>query len=279
MRFKLTGALALLFAQAGWCNAILSAQADACLDGSANCSQAASGTLNNGSDTMSWTGNTAVAGFGILHVATDLTNYSVTNGTVLSYGYVGFTDYLTISDPAKTGQTGSLSLSYYIDGTVGHTGSSSAFLQVVTRVCSVTCPPSVPAADNYVTDFDPSALVPLTTYNETIAIPKTFSFIYGTPFELYFSMQATAGTITDAGDGGYGNPLSTGSGSGYANFANTLVLNGLQTGDPFATYTSDSGTVYSAAGVAPEPSTMLLCAFALALVAFVKRQSAHKQVY
>src|SRR5579862_3529325 len=109
-------------ASVGWGGPITTSlfeQRDACLDGSSHCSGAASGSMTLGTDTMSWTGNTAVANYGILHVATDLTNYSVTNGTVLSYGNVTFVDYLTINDPAKTGQTGTLNLSYFIDGAVG----------------------------------------------------------------------------------------------------------------------------------------------------------------
>ena len=254
MRIFVLLAFAAMLAPAG---SILTTQTDACLDGSSHCSGAVAGTLNVGGDSMSWSGNTAIAAFGILHVATDLTGYSVTGGTALSYGYVGFSDFLTISDPALTGQTGTLNVSYLIDGIVGHTGGSSAFLQVVTRVCTPQCVSPVPAADNYVRDYNPTGSGP-TFYSETVAVPNNFSFTYGTQFELYFSMQATAGTVTDSGSG-YTNPITTGSGSGYANFADTLILNGLQTGDPNAAYSSTSNTVYTAEGVVPEPATWLLC--------------------
>jgi hypothetical protein len=271
MRFRLA-VVTLLFAHAAWSGPIttpgLTQQIDACVDGSSHCSQAASGTVTNGGDTLSFTGNLAAAGFGIMHVSTDITSYSVTNGTALSYGYVGFVDFLTISDPAKTGQTGTLNMSYFFDGVVGKTGQSSAFLQVVGRICTPDCTTVLPA-NNYVGDFNPSPLVPFQVYNQTVLIPNNFSFIYGSQFELYFSMQATAGTVVDTNGLGYTNPVVTSAGSGYANFANTFVLNGLGTGDPNATYSALSTTTYSSEGVVPEPATILLCGLPLALIAFV----------
>ncbi len=259
-------------ASVGWGGPITTSlfeQRDACLDGSSHCSGAASGSMTLGTDTMSWTGNTAVANYGILHVATDLTNYSVTNGTVLSYGNVTFVDYLTINDPAKTGQTGTLNLSYFIDGAVGRTGDASAFLQVVARVCSVTCPGVVPPADNYVADFNPSGA--FTVYNQTVHIVQPFSFVYGTQFELYFGMQATAGTIIDQNGLGYQDLPATGSGSGFANFADTLIVNGLDTGDPNAQFSALSGTTFTAQGVAPEPATVVLCGAPLVFLFFARR--------
>ncbi len=262
----LTTVLVLVLAQTAGATSILSTQSVACLDGTApgQCSGLSGGTLTNGGDTMTWAGDVATAGFGLLHVATDMTNFSVTNGTALSYGFVSFQDMLTISDPSKTGQTGNLTVSYYIDGSVGHSGSGSGFLQVVTRVCTPLCTSPVPAADNYVADFN--SVGASSSYNESLVVPKTFSFTYGTQFEMYFSMQATAGSINDSGPGGgYSNLPVTGSGSGFANFANTLQLNGLQTGDANATFSSDSGTVYTADGV-PEPATLLLCGAPLVLL-------------
>jgi hypothetical protein len=136
--------------------------------------------------------------FGILHVSAAST-FNVTNGWALALGFVEFTDDLTITSPSHAnGTTGNLTVGYYIDGTntTTNTGGNggNAFLQVAVREYAET-DLTTPVV-NYVHDFNGASV------NGSFVVNPTLPFIYGTPFGLYFSMQATAGSITDNGGNG-----------------------------------------------------------------------------
>src|SRR4029077_14060405 len=98
----------------------------------------------------------------------------------------------------------------------------------------------------------------------------------GTKFEIYLSMQATAGSITQNGQGYSLGPRTT-SRSGVSKFISTLVVNEMQTAAGMGNAVTDSmflaesGTTYTQAGVAPEPATWLLMAFALPAFFLVRR--------
>jgi PEP-CTERM motif len=276
MRKSLFSTIIALTAGSAWGGPIplppspqLTTQALACLDyqtATSTCSGALNGTLQAGTDTLSYT-DVASAGFGILHVATS-SNFAVTGNQAWSYGNVTFADTLTINSTTMQGQTGTLNLSYFIDGFVYDTGSSTAFLQVVSRVYTDIANPAGPTLQNNVADYTYNPLSPSPTfYSESV--PLVFTFTYGSPFELFFSMQASNGTYSVGG--GYNTIALTGSGSGFSNFADTLIVNGLQTNDPNATFQSGSGTTYTQAGVVPEPSTMFVCGLALIAIYFCRR--------
>jgi len=106
-----------------------------------------------------------------------------------------------------------------------------------------------------------------------------FNFRYGTPFDLYFSMQATAGTMIDLSGSGYQLQNRTGDGTGAVDFTDTWVLNGLGTTDSLgnpvldSTFTADSATPYGQAGVAPEPATLVLSAAAMLAFGLIRRKT------
>jgi len=255
----------MMLATAGLCHAgaILETQADSCLDTSAP------GTCKGGSGTMTDGGNSqtyavsAASLYGFLHVSASST-FNVTNGWALALGYVGFYDDVTITSPTHAnGTAGTLHLSYYIDGTNTHTGGGNAFLQVIARDYAET--DLVNPVVNYVQDFNGASV------NGTFAV-TAFPFIYGTQFEIYLSMQATAGTITDNGGHGYNNPVVTASGSGSSNFYNTLVVTGMQTDSSDGTFNSTSGQTYTQDGVVPEPATWALVGLAIPVVLWKRRR-------
>jgi hypothetical protein len=262
--------LALLGASLCHGSILLQTQADSCLDSNASCTSLSSGTLHNGNDFNTFA-ESAIASFGILHVTASST-FNVNNGWALALGYVAFTDDLTITSPSHAnGTLGKLTLGYYIDGTTSATGGGHAFLQVIARDYDLNNPSS--PLVNYVKDYPNST-------NGSFVVPVTMPFVYGTKFELYLSMQATAGSIIDSGVG-YSNPNVTAAGSGTVNFFNTLVLNQLQTSDnggiPVgdSVIIGDSGTAYTQAGVAatPEPCTWALTALAIPVLVWRRRRA------
>jgi hypothetical protein len=221
-------------------------------------------------DSVAYTGYAGTQ-YGVMHIAASST-IDLDDNKGWSLGLTGFQETMTINAPGKSGQQGVLKYSYHIDGstfssdpTVNH-----AFLQVITRVWSEY---NGQALQNSVQDFTGAHVD--TTYH----IPQNFYFTFGTPFYMYFSMQATTGSFTiTPGTGGYNvNSNSTGIASASVNFHNTFVLNGLEVQDLAgqvlnATYESGSGTSYSADGVAPEPSTWALAGGALLYLGWLKRR-------
>jgi hypothetical protein len=259
---KRTILMALLTTGLCHATAILTTQADSCLDSAlpANC-KTGTGTMTNGGDSNAYAVS-AMSFFGILHVSASST-FNVNNGWALALGYVAFTDDLTITSPSHAnGTAGKLTLVYSIDGTNTTTGGGHAFLQVVARDYSESDLQN--PVVNYVHDFNGSSV------NGTF-FATPFTFTYGTQFEIYLSMQATAGSVIDSGIG-YSTPNVTASGSGASNFFNTLVLTGLQTADGLgnpvgdSVFDSSSHTPYTQAGIAPEPGTWALAVFALPLL-------------
>ena len=269
MRILFVFGLTALCAVAGWGGPlpVLATQKDACLDytsASKVCSGALSGSLVNGSEFLTFA-DVASVSWGVMHVATS-ESFNVVDDEAWSYGFTSFQDNLTINSPTMNGQTGTITAGYFIDGTVSASGQSDAFLQVVMRVFD-------PTLQNWVDDFHANTAGSTLTHQ--------FQIVYGQPFTLYFSMQATAGTAVDSGTG-YSFVKGNGAGSGSANFSDTFELtqltpmdvNGNVVGD--ATFTSDSGTAYSAAGLTPEPATMVLMGVGLVLVVIGQRRRASR---
>jgi hypothetical protein len=255
-----------LLATAGLChgNAILTTQANSCLDTSApGACKGGSGTLTDGGNSETYAVS-ASSLFGILHVSASST-FNVTNGWALALGFVSFKDDITITSPTHAnGTTGSLTVDYFIDGTNSTTNTGgnggNAFLQVSVEKRTT----ADVFVSGYTHDFNGSSVS-----GTFAATPITFT--YGTAFELYVSMQATAGSIIDSGVG-YTFPNVTGSGSGASNFFNTLVVNGLQTGDGDDTF-SATGGAYTASGVVPEPGTFALVGLVIPAVLWGRRRA------
>lgn len=237
--------LAALSTAIAFGNPFTQIQPEACLDGTAagHCSTALSGSFTFGNDHMTYN-DSAASFFGIMHVSTS-SSFTVSNNQAFSYGFVAFQDDITVNSLTKQGQPGTLTLGYTVDGTISQSGQSTAFLQVVMRVFA-------PSLQNWVDDF------PTTTPITGTHVSRAFNIVYGTPFTLYFSMQATNGTVSDLGLMGYNIVTRNGSGSGSADFFNTFRLDGLATDDPNASFASSSMTTYTQQGVVPEPSTFLL---------------------
>jgi hypothetical protein len=261
--------LAFSFVAAGMVfgGGITTTQALACLDYNINhnnCSSAFSGTLNgNGNGDVLHFTDVATSTFGIMHVSTQ-NDFTVNNDQAWSYGFVSFQDVITINSATHQGQAGFVLLGYRLDGTVGSSGVSDAFNQVTMRVN-----PGTPQLQNWVDDFH-SNVAPGTV--ET----HLFQITYGTPFTLYFSMQATGGTAQDFQSLGYNFISKTGSGTSSVHFENTFTLSQLTTEDGSQnpvndpTFVSDSGTLYSQQGVVPEPALFIPSGIAIAAFALVR---------
>jgi hypothetical protein len=267
--------IALLTISSSFGGVVTQVQADACLKNNNNtvggCVGGPSGTQQLGADFNTFA-ESALAGYGKLQVSASST-FSVTNGFAESLGIVSFTDDLTITSPGHpNGTLGILHPGYTIDGSSSSTGGGNAFLQVVARDIDITTNPGNPSTlVNYVIDYNSSV-------NGSFTVPSAFPFIYGKKFELYISLQATAGSITDDGHHGYSLMPRTAAGSGTADYSHTLVLTQLQTNDGSdnrvtdSTITSDSGTAYTQDGVVPEPGTWALVGLSIPAIIVLRRR-------
>lgn len=208
----------------------------------------------NGSLTYS---NFASSAYGVLNVASQ-SSFSLVNATqAWAYGFAGFEDTLTINFPGLTGQTGQLLMGYTLDGFISGSGVSTNFLLVVSRVIHAA------GACNSVTVQCFNDI-----YTDDVAgtFVHPFTFTFGTPFDLVFDLQASTGTLNVVG-GGYSIATRSGQGSGNVDFTNTFVLTKLTVKDqdgnlvPGATFTAQSGTLYTSNGVVqpvPEPTSLAL---------------------
>jgi hypothetical protein len=263
------GAVLMAAAEFAWAGIIT--QANACLGvvgvgAGRQCSGAPSGTLASGGESLGFT-DYATATFGTMHIGASVNILNLSNDQAYALGFDSVQDHLTIDSPSQHGQIGHLVVTYYIDGTISNSGGiADAFLQVVTRIL----PNTDFALQNSVEDDNTS--VPAGTHT----VPVVFNFRYGSPFDLYFSMQATAGTMIDLSGSGYQLKNRTGSGMGAVDFTNTWVLNGLGTTDSLgnpvmdSTFSADSGTPYTQDGVAPEPATLVLSGAAMLAFGFIR---------
>jgi hypothetical protein len=195
------------------------------------------------------------SGYGVLH-SQAAASFTGSSTPVLTYvnGAASFTDQITINFAPFTGSTGYLDVGFTLDGIIARSGSLNAESYVTVVV------------DRY------DEVTFTSSFAGTYFFPQSFSFVYGTPFDLFFNLGTVAGTFDTAAGGGILPLTTTASGSGDADFSNTLVLTALQVvdsqGHPVngVTFTSDSGTSYSANGVVPEPSTLLLLGFGIAAI-------------
>lgn len=175
-----------------------------------------------------------------------------------------FTDVMTVNFAPFTGETGFLELQYNLDGTA--TSSGDAIAEATVEVGAN----GQQYLENYVSQQNCSSLPVYVCIGGPIAgtfvVPQIFTFTYGTPFQLSFTLQASV--IDKFFEDG------TGSGSGDADFLNTLTLSGIAVVDKSgnvidgAAISTGSGATYPS-GVSPEPGSSVLFALGLGLISTI----------
>jgi len=197
--------------------------------------------------------------FGTLRVSADSTFTEAGGLRGGTSTFADFLDIVTIDSPLFHGMPGESSMGYTLDGTITSSGFGSAQAEVVGCAGSLdACETSLAQIQDYTSSVSGS-----------FSFPDLFTFTYGTPFDLFFSLAAV--------------DHYTGSGSATADFTNTLRLSSLQLfgpdGQPVtgATFTSASGTQYGPNGVVPEPASALLLGSAAVLLISRCRKRSHRQ--
>lgn len=222
-------------------------------------------------------------GFGNLHafVSATLSVAGTTSTTAYSSAEGLFEDNLTVNDAALTGEEGFLLLGYALDGTTQASGQANAYGAVVVCVGATDSPCS---GQSYATSYTGDVA-------GAFAVPVTFTFTYGQPFGLEMILQAYGGALTLQGPScidecGY-NPqyYDNASGTGSANFGDTLVLSSITLEGPSgsvvsgAQITSASGTQYGPDGVVPEPSSASMLAIGLSALCIGGRLISARKSY
>jgi hypothetical protein len=125
-----------------------------------------------------------------------------------------------------------------------------------------------------------STSVYTSSVNGSFTFPE-LSFVFGTPNTFFLDLGAATGSgvlSTSGSNLSLANFTAvTGSGLATADASDTLVLSQLLVEDQFgapvsgATFSSASGTVYSANGVVPEPSAAILVVFGIAILGVFRR--------
>jgi hypothetical protein len=231
-------------------------------------------TLPAGTGTAAMSAS-AQSGYGILH-SSAAESFSGSSTPVFSYvnAAASFYDGITISFDPFNGSLGYLLIDFTLDGTNSLNGSLKALSYANVRVDAVS-------SQEDALSFTSSSV------SGTFEFQRTFAFIYGQPFGLYFNLGTIVGTVDPgsafaalgAGTGLISLRTATGAGSAAADFSNTLVLSALDVvdsnGQPVngVTITSKSGTQYSVNGVVPEPSFVPILLLIGGLLGF----TAHRQ--
>jgi hypothetical protein len=198
--------------------------------------------------------------FGALHARASINYNLLSPGERDLFAATGWVDQLTISSPALNGTTGSLDVSFLLDGSLTESGNgfAGAVVGIAWSNTPIDLNDSLPNVLNLYTSIPSSGQV----------VDASVPFTFGTPFYLASFLLAGAGTLAECPSCDLlvqGIPR-TGAGSGTADFYDTLALTGLH---PFVDgnlasdvqFSSGSGTAYSLDGVAtpvPEPTTLVL---------------------
>jgi hypothetical protein len=200
----------------------------------------------------------AAGAYGVLRAFAN-SSFDISGASQEAFGdaFAIFQDVLTINAASLTGQPGTLTVAYQLDGVVSpSSGPASGFARVVVNVESNV---------SYAVDYTDSV-------SGNFVVPRVFTFTYGEPFGVEFLLQTLAGGVLPTALGGYVIPLVSGHGSAGVDYFNTLTLSGLVPSDVSGTvvagaqFTSLSGTAYGLNGVVPEAGTWALLSSGLLLL-------------
>lgn len=190
----------------------------------------------------------ADADFGALS-ASVTGSYSLTSlDTRFAFASATAIEHMTVNAAGLDGTPGTLNVRFHLDGSASSSGSAMA-----TALVGVQWGVNGPwGLENEL----------FNVYSGPANVNVTVPFTYGTPFYVFSYLLTYVGvptldliTFTEVDE----------SGSGTANFFNTLTLTGLQANDasgnvvPYAQFSGASGTPYTSngvVGVVPEPATL-----------------------
>jgi hypothetical protein len=207
------------------------------------------------------------AAFGSLQ-ATATASYDLTGSPSPAYRFIGASaqsiDTFTPTSVSQNGLPGFLDMIFALSGTVTNvTGSANAGGLIFIEA-------DVPLLPEFAQGFTSFASA---SQNLEVRVP----IVYGQPLTLSLFLGAAVGTIGPCPDpqnceAGVAFVPQNDTGSGTANFFNSLVLTGLLPLDQSLALVTDaqfsssaSGTQYTVNGVVPEPGTLLLLGSGLAI--------------
>jgi hypothetical protein len=202
--------------------------------------------------------------YGSLHASADASysrSATAPDGRI-AYAASLYREIMTVNSPTQQGQSGFVTHTFSLDGTIADGGSGNALAYVILQAGTASDPE---AFGEQVFVFESSFVG---------SVQLTVPITYGQEFLFTAGLGAFAGSVTlcpACTPLGVAPYPATGTGSGSANFFSSLILTGLTpttgagafVGD--AQFTGESGTAYGYNGVVPEPGSLILLGTGLAM--------------